>query len=353
MLLGVFGLVGFSTFHSTTLYQLPEISYFPEKKQTHNLPTIEGAQLGRYLFYDTILSLDYSLSCASCHKQEYAFSDSPKAFSQGIKSQTLTRNTPPLFNLIWYSSFFWDGRAENLEEQVFFPVSAHNEMNLDWQTATKRISESSFYKPKFNDAFGEIHIDSLLIAKAISQFEQTLISHNSKYDSVLRRETILNSEEYEGFVLMNDQTKGDCLHCHTTDADGLGTTGGFSNNGLDMATKKEDYSDLGKAAITNKISDVGAFKIPSLRNIALTSPYMHDGRFKTLEEVINFYSTGVNAGFNVDSKMEYAHQRGVKLNKEEKRKIILFLNTLTDSVFISNPDYGNPFDNRQLLTAPK
>jgi cytochrome c peroxidase len=184
-----------------------------------------------------------------------------------------------------------------------------------------------------------------LIAHAIAQFERTLISHNSKYDRVLRREAYLTPEEYQGFVLVNDQTKGDCLHCHTTDADALGTTTRFSNNGLDDARQPSDYSDPGKGAITGATTDYGYFRIPSLRNLAFTAPYMHDGRFSTIQEVMDFYSNGVSQNYNIDSKMEYAHQGGVLLTADEKRKVVAFLLTMNDSTFTTNPDFGNPFLN--------
>jgi cytochrome c peroxidase len=311
--------------------------------ETNNPATIEGVELGRYLFYDSTLSRDHSMSCASCHQQAFAFSDAPHRFSQGIDGQILSRNTMPLYNLAWYPTLFWDGRVLSIEAQVFHPVRAHNEMDLDWKTATKRIQKNKLYRRLFLKAFGTSTIDSLLIAKAIAQFERTLISNNSKYDQVLRGEAYLTPDEYKGFELMNDQTKGDCLHCHTTDADILGTTTKLSNNGLSKALKPEDYLDKGKAEFTGKDSDVGLFRIPSLRNIAVTAPYMHDGRFKTLKEVLDFYSEGVNQSFNIDSKMEYAHQGGVKLTSEEKEKIIAFLKTLTDTSFLTNPEFSNPF----------
>lgn len=337
-------LAGFKQTHTPTPYPFPNLRFFPEMPvDTNNPVTIEGASLGRFLFYDTILSADYSFSCSSCHKQQSAFADTPNRFSTGINGESLRRNTMPLFNLAWYTSYFWDGKAGSLEEQVFHPVRAHNEMNLKWEVATKRIRNSPFYLPKIKAAFGEISIDSLLIAKAIAQFERTLISNNSKYDQVLRRERYFTAEEYEGFILVNDQTKGDCLHCHTTDGDALGTTARFSNNGLQKAKSIADYPDKGKMEITGKQEHLGQFKIPSLRNVAVTGPYMHDGRFMTLEEVLDFYSEGVHLSANIDSKMGLAHKGGVHLTEDEKASIVAFLKTLTDSTFISNPQYASPF----------
>jgi cytochrome c peroxidase len=336
-------ILSFKVIQQPTPYELPELKLFPKMPVTDNPPTVEGAELGRFLFYDPILSANNTFSCASCHRQEAAFSDSPNRFSKGIDGDLMKRNTMPLFNLAWYPALFWDGKAASIEEQVFHPVRAHDEMNLYWTTAVKRIKQSDFYLLKFQAAFGSLEIDSVLIAKAIAQFERTLISNNSKYDQVLRGETYLKADEYEGFVLMNDQTKGDCLHCHTTDADALGTTAKFSNNGLVAAFKPEDYKDKGKAGITGQIKDLGQFRIPSLRNVAVTAPYMHDGRFQTLEEVLDFYSEGVINSYNVDSKMGFAHQGGVRLTKDEKEKIISFLKTLTDSTFLTKSEFSNPF----------
>jgi cytochrome c peroxidase len=335
--------LSFVIINKPTPYQFPEMKLFPRMPTSDNIPTVEGADLGRFLFYDTILSANNTFSCASCHKQEVAFSDSPKRFSKGINGELMKRNTMALYNLAWYPSLFWDGKATSIEDQVFHPVRAHDEMNLDWITAVQRIRKSKFYRQKFRAAFGNVVIDSILVSKAIAQFERTLISNNSKYDHVIKGESYLTSDEYEGFVLINDQTKGDCLHCHTTDADALGTTAKFSNNGLEASLKPSDYIDKGKAEITGLEKDVGLFKIPSLRNIAVTSPYMHDGRFQTLEEVLNFYSEGVNNSYNIDSKMEFAHQGGVQLTKNEQEKIIAFLKTLTDSTFLTNPEYANPY----------
>jgi cytochrome c peroxidase len=332
----------FVTDFQNTPYPYPHLLYFPKMLPTDNFPTIEGVELGRFLFYDPILSKDSTFSCSSCHQQKYAFSDAPKAFSKGVNGELGQRNTMPLFNLLWYPSFFWDGSATSLETQVFHPVRAHAEMDLSWQTATERIKNSNFYLPKFAAAFGNQPIDSVLIAKAIAQFERTLISHNSKYDQVLRGEAYFTAQEYKGFELVNDQTKGNCLHCHTTDANALGTTTGFSNNGLDNYSKPSEFRDKGRGKTTGKQSDIGLFKIPSLRNVAVTAPYMHDGRFQSLEEVLDFYSRGVQSSLNIDSKMEIGHRADFNLTDAENAAILAFLHTLTDSVFLNNPAFSKP-----------
>jgi cytochrome c peroxidase len=325
-------------------YKFPDLSHFPKLPQsTSNPVTVEGAELGRHLFYDPILSGDSTMSCSSCHKQEYAFSDGPKRFSEGRNKELMKRNTLALFNLAYYPGLFWDGRAASLEEQVFHPVRTESELNLKWEIVVKRISRSSFYKKKFRAAFGKSTIDSTLIARSLAQFLRTLISSNSKYDKALRKEASLSPDELEGYEIVNDMTRGGCVHCHTTDQDALGTILDFSNNGLDMITDVNAYSDKGLGEFTKNQKDNGKFKIPSLRNILFTAPYMHDGRFKTIEEVVNFYSEEVKSCVNIDNRMEFAHQGGPKLNAHEKRKVIAFLKTLSDSSFITNPEYANPF----------
>ena len=334
------GMIGFDP---PRPYVFPELKHFPVMPLAHdNQVTVEGAELGRHLFYDPILSLDSTMSCASCHRQEVAFSDAPNRFSEGLGGERLARNTMPLFNLAWYSSMFWDGRIGSLEDQVFHPVRAHDEMNLSWPEAEERVNRNAFYRQMFKLAFGEVEIDSILIARAVAQFERTLISINSKYDRVLRGEDHFTSDEYEGFVLMNDQTKGDCLHCHTTDSDALGTTGLLSNNGLFAARSPSDYADPGHGGVTFRSYDYGFFRIPSLRNVTLTAPYMHDGRFNTLEDVLKFYSAGVHAAYNIDPKMGHGNQRGAQLTIVEQEQVIAFLKTLTDSSFITNRAFSDP-----------
>jgi cytochrome c peroxidase len=188
-------------------------------------------------------------------------------------------------------------------------------------------------------------IDSDQVKSAISQFLFTLLSHGSKFDRVMKHETEFTMEEFRGFGLVNNQTRGDCLHCHPTDGRGLMTTFGFSNNGLDSIMNAEKYPDKGRGGQSGNSKDNGKFKIPSLRNIALTAPYMHDGRFKTLEEVVEFYSSGVHICANIDPKMQFAYKHGSGLNDKEKKDIVAFLKTLTDSVFIRDKAFSDPFKN--------
>lgn len=320
---------------------IPAMTGFPRSGSQVALSE-EAVQLGRRLFYDPILSIDTTVSCATCHRQEAAFSDAPIRFSAGV-GHPMARNTPPLFNLAWHPSMFWDGRAGSIEAQAFHPVREQDEMGLDWQAATARLSAHPYYRKAFRQVFGKGGIDSTDVSIAIGQFLRTLVSASSKYDRVLRGEEYLNESEYKGFELVNDMTMGDCLHCHTTDSDALGSTFAFSNNGLDPVTDPMQFSDPGRGAITGRLEDRGKFKVPSLRNLLFTPPYMHDGRFATLEEVLEFYSRGVHASANIDSKMGSAHRGGVGLTCEEQEHIIAFLHTLTDSAFVIDGAFTDPF----------
>ncbi len=337
-------LSAFTFFSDTIPYNFESLKPLPDLPINNDNPvTVQGADLGKHLFYDPILSKDSSISCSSCHKQEFAFSDSPKQFSIGIKGTDLKRNTMPLFNLAWNSHQFWDGRVKSIEDQVFHPVREPDEMDLDWNIAVQRLNNSLFYQKKFELTFGKVPIDSILVSKAIGQFERTLISNNSKYDFVIRGKRKFTEDEYQGFVMVNDQSMADCLHCHPTDGGTLGTTGKFSNNGIEKIVSLNDYVDKGKGGVSGDESETGLFRIPPLRNIAITAPYMHDGRFKTLKEVLDFYSEGINKSPNIDPKMTRVHEGGLKLTEKEKYQIIAFLQTLTDSVFIADSKYSNPF----------
>ncbi|MFO0387069.1 MAG: cytochrome-c peroxidase [Flavobacteriales bacterium] len=317
-------------------------SFFPAPPADNLLPvSAEGITLGQLLFNDPLLSADGSIACASCHLEDFAFSDTAR-YSVGIHGQRTTRNTPPLFNLVWYDALFWDGRSATIEDQVLEPVRNHREMGLPWEEAVQRIAQDDRYPALFARAFPGEPVDSLLIARAIGHYLRSILAANAPFDRALKREIVLSPEAFEGFVLANDQTKGNCLHCHPTDAHPLGTTGGFANNGLDAWTIPGELRDVGRMAATDDPRDAGTFRIPSLRNVAVTAPYMHDGRFATLEEVLQFYSEGLRDSPTRDHRMGPRGSKGVNLTMEEQRKIILFLRTLTDSSFLHNPEYAKP-----------
>ncbi len=303
-----------------------------------NPTTIEGVQLGRKLFYDPILSGDNSQSCASCHNQSNAFTD-PNQFSSGIDGILGSRNAMPIFNVAWNydENFFWDGRASSVENQAFSPVTNPIEMHETWPNAVDKIQNHNEYPGLFYQAFGTEIIDSILVTKAIAQFERTLISSNSKFDKFLNNEISLSPSEISGFNIFMDENGGDCFHCHGDPTNPLWTDNLFHNNGLDAA-----FIDEGLGAISGNPNDIGKFKTPSLRNLIFTAPYMHDGRFSTLDEVIMHYSTGLVFSSTIDPLMKNISQGGAQLNPQEIIDLKSFLLTLTDSSFISNPNFSQP-----------
>lgn len=327
---------------SASLHDVSLPYFFPEiPKQNKIILDSSYVEIGRYLFYDPILSKDLDKSCASCHKQKNAFADDRK-FSLGIEKKVVKRNTLPLFNLQWYYGFFWDGRANTLRSQIREPIHDKHELNASWELIEARLDQSEFYKGLIEDKLPGITIDSNLVIEALGQFESILISDRSKYDRVLLGNDHFNTDEYAGFLLVNEKTKGNCLGCHTSDADALGTIGRFSNNGLDKAKTPEDFNDQGVGGLSGISSDMGKFKIPSFRNLVFTAPYMHDGRFETLKEVVDFYADSVQANYSIDPKMS-AHLGPKNLNKKEKAQIVAFLKTMSDSSFITDPRFSNPF----------
>ena len=297
-----------------------------------NPQTVEGIALGKKLFFDPILSIDNTLACADCHAPEHAFTDSDR-FSDGVNGDFGNRNSMPLFNLAWNydEKFFWDGSAFSLEHQAFVPVTDPIEMNSIWVDVEQKLQQHIEYPDLFEEAFGTSNIDSSLVTKALAQFERTLISANSKFDKYLLGEIILSPEELDGFNVFMDETKGDCFHCHGSDKNPLWTDNIFHNNGLD-----ETFTDLGFGAETGDPADNGKFKSPSLRNLEFTAPYMHDGRFATLEEVVNHYSEGLKNSQTIDPLMKKVAQGGVGLIDQDKANLIAFLLSLSDYDFINN-----------------
>jgi cytochrome c peroxidase len=298
----------------------------------NNPLTEEGVALGKKLFFDSILSGDGSQSCASCHNPKKAFTDQQQ-FSDGIQGKFGKRNAMPLFNLAWNfdERFAWDGKEFGLEEQALEPVSNPIEMHANWKKVADRLQQNKAYPNLFFKAFGTSKIDSILVTKAIAQFERTLISGNSKFDQFLREETTLTPEEQNGFDVFMDEAKGDCFHCHGSDNNPLWTDNKFHNNGLDAT-----FQDIGLAEVTGNPNDNGKFKSPSIRNLAFTAPYMHDGRFTTLEEVIDHYSEGLKKSATIDPLMKNVNNGGVQLSTRDKTDLKAFLITLSDNDFNSN-----------------
>lgn len=330
-----------------TPYELKIPSHFPDMIIPQDNPmTVEGVELGRKLFHDKQLSLDNSISCASCHLAENSFSD-PARFSVGVNGTIGNRQSMPLVNLGWQQFFFWDGRAKTLEEQILEPVPNPVEMHLKWKDAQGRLNESLEYRRMFLKAFGTEEIDSSLVAKAIAQFLRTMISGKSKFDVMYKYENgitfdagdqaiyqSVTASEWAGYDLFKSLNGADCFHCHNGP---LMQVQGFRNNGLDAT-----FTDLGRGMLTGNPNDHGKFKTPTLRNIALTAPYMHDGRFQTLDEVIEHYSTGIQQSATLDPLIEFSFQGGVQLDALEKDLLKQFLMTLTDYEFVNNPEFREP-----------
>ncbi|HOY49158.1 MAG TPA: cytochrome c peroxidase [Flavobacteriales bacterium] len=323
--------------YQTTPYTLETPPGFPAMAIPADNPiTVEGVALGRKLFYEKLLSGNNTQSCATCHNQALSFTDNGTRFSTGITGAVGTRNAQPLINLGYNLHYFWDGRAGTLEDQALGPVKNPIEMHLAWTEAAARLNANTSYKAEFKKAFNVDVIDSTHVVKALAQFMRTMISYNSKLDRRLRNEANLSASELNGYVIYNTE-KGDCFHCHSIDAGRLLTDNQFHNNGLDSI-----FTDLGRGAITGNPNDNGKFLTPTLRNIALTAPYMHDGRFQTLEQVIDHYNTGGKASSTVDPLMKHVGT-GLNLTSQEKADLLAFLRSMTDSTFINDTRFKSPF----------
>ena len=331
-----------------TPYSLIKPTHFPNMVIPDDNPlTKEGVELGRFLFYEKRLSGDNTMSCATCHMPQNGFSDANQ-FSVGIDGIAGTRQSMALVNLGWENFFFWDGRSSSLEEQILEPVPNPIEMHQSWKDAVSKLNADVKYRNRFFRAFNEEGIDSIKVSKAIAQFLRTLVSGESKYDVMYKYENsmALNSneqsvlgtidpEEWAGYDLFKSLNGADCFHCHNGP---LMQVKKFSNNGL----MPNSINDLGRAHVTNNPEDNYKFKVPTLRNIALTAPYMHDGRFATLDEVIEHYSSGIHMSPTIDPLIEFGSQGGVQLDAQEKYLLKKFLLTLTDNNFINNPNFKDP-----------
>jgi len=320
---------------SLQIPQLFQERILPPIIPNDNPLTEEGIALGKKLFFDRRLSNDNTISCASCHNPSNAFSDVSQ-FSAGVDGQAGIRNAMPLFNLAWnYNNRFnWDGGEFGLENQAFEPVTNPIEMHSNWTDVANKLQQDAQYPTLFLQAFGTSDIDSTSVAKAIAQFERTLISGNSKFDRYQLGMEDLTAQELNGFDVYLREDKGDCFHCHGTGTNPLWTDNDFHNNGLDAI-----FTDLGLGSVTGDPNDNAKFRTPSLRNLIFTAPYMHDGRFATLDEVIDFYSFGLQDSPTVDPLMKNVDQGGVQLSPEDKADLIAFLLTLTDTEFVNNPEF--------------
>jgi cytochrome c peroxidase len=321
-----------------TPYHLTISRFAPQPDLPRDNPiTVEGVALGGKLFFDRRLSADNSESCATCHNPHLAFSQ-PRRFSRGIDGEIGTRNAMTLQNLAWKDSFFWDGRAATLREQVLQPIQNPIEMHESLAYALAKIKQPAppnapDYPRMFTAAFGSPEITAGKIARALEQFLLVQVSFDSKFDRVMNGETNFTAQEQRGFELFNTeydpyhgQYGADCFHCH---GGPLLQSQDFANNGLDSA-----FTDLGRYNVTKRAGDAGKFAVPSLRNVAVTGPYMHDGRFRTLDEVVEHYCTGMKRSATLDPNLAKHPDGGVPLSADDKRALVAFLKTLTDEKYL-------------------
>ena len=318
-----------------TPLEIPIPSNFPGMVIPDDNPTtVEGVKLGRMLFYEPRLSGDNSQSCASCHAQAFSFTDNGKAFSTGIDNVEGTISAMAVVNAGWINALFWDGRAEGLEAQAGMPVENPIEMHETWPNVVAKLGTDQAYRKAFEDAFGTNEITKERATKAIAQFERTMVSGNSNFDKYQRQEPNTMGESALRGMQMFFTERGDCFHCHTVD---LMTDNDFHNNGLDQVLYD---GNMGRGAVTGNPFDHGKFRTPTLRNIALTAPYMHDGRFESLWEVVEHYNSGIRYTETLDPLLT----RGfLGFSAQEKADMVAFLESLTDSSFISNPDFSSPW----------
>lgn len=309
-----------------------------------NLLTESKVYLGRKLFYDTKLSGDGSMSCATCHMQGFGFSDTAR-LSLGIEGLRGKRQAMAIFNLAWHSNqFFWDGRANLLRDQALKPIEDPLEMNETLENVRKKLQHSQVYRALFTRAFQDGEINNTNISLALEAFMLSIVSGNSKYDQFLRGEVNLTDSEERGRTLFfaeynpafPDLTGADCAHCHSGSNF---ENDQYMNNGLD---EDADFEDFGRELVTNNAADRAKFKVTSLRNISVTGPYMHDGRFTSLEEVIQHYNTGIKTSSTLDPALANTQSTGLMLDNQDVQDLVAFLLTLRDEQFLNNPDYKNP-----------
>ncbi|NJO04043.1 MAG: c-type cytochrome [Bacteroidia bacterium] len=309
--------------------------YFPPVRYplAENPVTPAGFALGRRLFYDPILSQDSTLSCASCHAPTKAFSNAPLALSVGVQQRLGMRNSPSLANLAFQRHYFWDGGVNHLDFSPLNAITQENEMNENLRNIIQKLNRHPRYPGWFAEAFGSDSIHTAPLLKALAQFTLCLISDQSPYDRWRQGDQkALSAEAQAGRQLFTQK----CATCHQGELFG---GDGFANNGLDT-----QFSDEGRFRISLDSADRGKFRIPSLRNVALTPPYMHDGRLPSLEAVLEHYAQSVKDSPTLDARLTANGQPGIALSPEEKAKIIAFLNALSDESFTENPAWESPFE---------
>lgn len=297
-------------------------SHFPKPHYDfkNNPYSYDGFVLGRKLFFDPILSVNNSISCGSCHAAVHGFADHNVKLSMGVFGRLGSRNSPPVFNMLWNTSFMWDGGINHIEVMPVAPITDHNEMAETMENIVMKLKEEKDYPALFQKAFGTNQIDDRYVLYALTQFMSAIISSNSKYDKYITGKGSLSTDELAGLQVFRTH----CESCHT---EPLFTNYEFINNGLDT-----EYKDKGRYRITLKDEDVGKFKVPTLRNIMLTYPYMHDGRFRNIDEVLDHYANGIQSSPTLHLSLE----GGIQLTSLERSQIKSFLHTLTDYEMIGD-----------------
>ena len=302
--------------------------------------TVEGIELGRLLFYDTRLSGNNTLSCGSCHRQDIAFSDGIALSNIGASGIVLPRHSPALINLAWAGNgLFWDGGSTNLESQAFAPLTNPDEMHQNLTELEFELKQVPDYVKRFKRVF-DTDIRSANVVKALAQFERTLVSGNSRYDQYIRKEPgiSLTDEELAGLNLVNAK----CRNCHSGE---LFTDNGYHNNGIDSDFSSTEHDGLfqGRSRVSFNPLDLGKFKTPTLRNVILTAPYMHDGRFANIDQVLEHYNNNIRTSPTLDVLLYQNNGKvGVPMSATEKSAIVSFLKTLTDNTFIANKKLSKP-----------
>lgn len=303
-------------------------SYFPQPHYQFitNVLSKDRVTLGRELFYDPILSIDSTISCASCHMQTAAFSDAGRTLSIGVNGAKGTRNSPAIFNMLWNTSFMWDGGINHLEIMPLAPLTVENEMGEEMNHLLAKLKSNPKYVQLFKNAFGETGINATNFFYSLAQFMGSLIAADSKYDDFRKGKRVLSEDEQKGYQLF-------LAHCNQCHKEPLFTDYSFHNNGIDT-----QFTDIGRGRITLENLDEGKFKVPSLRNVSLTAPYMHNGQMNTLSEVIDHYSEGIKQS----GTLAVSLQGGFHFSKEEKQQLLLFLHTLTDRNLVLNSEFSAP-----------
>jgi cytochrome c peroxidase len=331
--------------YDPVVYDIQYSFNFPAIEQpADNIATVDGVELGRHIFYDPILSRDSTISCASCHLPKGSFTDN-RPVSIGIAGAMTSRSSMSLLNVAFYNrGLFWDGRQQTIESLSLIPVEDIHEMDNTWEEVVSRMKNHPTYPGMIRKAFGienKSEIKKEHISYALSQFQRIMVSSGmAKYDRVEAGLDVFTDEELLGRDLFFDDNPdvidAECSHCHSVP---LMTSNDYFNNGLDEAPTLTEFSDLGLGRVTGNITDNGKFRAPTLRNIFFTAPYMHDGRFNTLEEVLEHYNSGGKASRNKDPLM-----RPLNLTEEHKQALIAFIRTMEEPDFNDRPELQNPFE---------